>query len=159
MACLVALCAPVSLAQEAIPAEQAAGRPMPELKLNPRTLASLDVELPPEKQKIEAGVIPRSALQVELQRGIGAFLRHVRTKPAIARGRFVGWRVIELFKKRPDVHVLGVKPGDTVLKVNGKSLERPEQFKLIWDALGSANELLIEIEREGHRCELRYSIS
>jgi hypothetical protein len=158
LALIVCSLAPArALAQEALPAEEAAGRPMPELKLNPRTLASLN--LPPEpKEQIDAGVIPRVALQAELQRGIGAFLRQVRTKPAMQRGRFVGWRVIELFKKRPDVHVQGVQPGDTVLKVNGRSLERPEQFKSVWDALAAAKELVIEIERDGRRCELRYVI-
>ncbi|HET8935492.1 MAG TPA: hypothetical protein VFN67_18720 [Polyangiales bacterium] len=159
MALIVCSLAPATArAQEALPAEEAAGKPIPELKLNPRTLASLESE-PEPKQKIEAGVISRVALQAELQRGIGAFLRQVRTKPAMQRGRFVGWRVIELFKKRPDVHVLGVKPGDTVLKVNGRSLERPEQFKSVWDTLGAAKELVIELERDGRRCELHYLIS
>jgi hypothetical protein len=144
-------------AQAVLPAEEAAGRPMPELKLNARTLATLEAE--PSLPKIEAGVIPRVALKAELQRGIGAFLRQVRTKPALERGRFVGWRVIELFKKRPDIRVLGLRPGDTVLKINGRSLERPEQFKLVWDGLLDASELIVEIERAGRRCELRYVIA
>jgi type II secretory pathway component PulC len=158
---LLALCAPPARAQEALPAEEAAGRPMPELKLNARSLASLDAALDsePTPTPIEAGVIPKQALQAELQRGIGAFLRHVRTKPTIQRGRFVGWRVVELFKKRPEVRVLGLRPGDTVLKINGRSLERPEQLKLVWDALQDARELVIEIERAGRRCELRYVIA
>jgi type II secretory pathway component PulC len=144
-------------AQEALPAEEAAGRPIPELKLNPHTLATLDAE--PALPKIEAGVISRVELQAELQRGIGAFLRQVRTKPAIQRGRFVGWRVLELYRKRPEVRVLGLRPGDTVLKVNGRSLERPEQLKLVWDGLSQASELIVEIERAGRRCELRYVIA
>ena len=86
---------------------------MPELKLNPRTLASLDLPAEP-KQQIEAGVIPRVALQAELQRGIGAFLRQVRTKPAMQRGRFVGWRVIELFKKQ--------RPGEPPSVDNARAL-------------------------------------
>jgi type II secretory pathway component PulC len=155
---LLALGAPLALrAQEALPAEEAAGRPMPELKLNPRSLAALDIQ--PAPKPIDVGVIPRQALQAELQRGIGAFLRQVRTKPALQRGRFVGWRVVELFKKRPEVRVLGLRPGDTVLKINGRSLERPEQLKLVWDGLQDARELVIEIEREGRRCELRYVIA
>lgn len=147
------LCVSLALAQATLPADEA----MPELKVNPRTLASLDRA--PTLPKIEAGVIPRVVLQAEVQRGIGAFLRHVRTKPALSRGRFVGWRVIELFKKRPEIHVLGLQPGDTVVKVNGRSLERPEQLKLVWDGLLEASELIIEIERAGRRCELRYVIS
>lgn len=153
---LLLLSASIALAQEALPAEEAAGRPMPELRLDPRTLATLDE---PALPKVEAGVISRAALQVEVQRGIGAFLRQVRTKPALQRGRFVGWRVVELFKKRPEIRVLGLRAGDTVLKVNGRSLERPEQLKLVWDGLLGASELIVEIERAGRRCELRYVIS
>lgn len=153
---LLSLSASIAFAQEALPAEEAAGRPMPELRLNPRTLAALEE---PALPKIEAGVISRVALQVEVKRGIGAFLRQVRTKPALQRGRFVGWRVVELFRKRPEIRVLGLRPGDTVLKVNGRSLERPEQLKLVWDGLLEASELTIEIERAGRRCELRYVIA
>jgi hypothetical protein len=160
----LSLCVPHVLpvcAQEAVPAEDAAGagKRMPELRLNPRTLATLDAEPDVKRVKIEAGEIPRAALQQELQRGIGAFLRNVRTKPAVQRGRFVGWKVVELFKKRPDVHVRALRAGDTVLKVNGRSLERPEQLKLIWDGLQAASELVLEIERDGRRCELRYAIT
>lgn len=157
VAVLVSLSVPLAHAQQALPAEEAAGRSMPALKLNPRTLATLDAD--PPLPTIEAGVIARAALQAELQRGIGAFLRAVRAKPAMRSGRFVGWRVVELFKKRPEVHVLGVRPGDTVRRVNGRSLERPEQFKLVWDSLAAASELIVEIERAGRRCELRYVIA
>jgi hypothetical protein len=164
VACL-ALCSllqlSTALAQDkppvpALSAEEAAGRPMPELRLNPQTLATLDE--PVKRVKIEAGTISRAKLQAELERGIGAFLGHVRMKPAMEKGRFLGWRVLELFRKRPDVRVLGLKPGDTVVRVNGRSLERPEQLKLVWDGLPAASELLIEIERDGRRCELRYAI-
>jgi hypothetical protein len=144
-----------------LPAEEAAGRPIsaPELRINPRTLASLDKPVSEQLPKIDGGAIPRVALSAELQRGIGAFLRQVRTKPAVQNGRFVGWRVLELFKKRPDVHVKGLRAGDTVLKINGRSIEQPEQFKLVWDSLSEAPELVIEIERQGRRCQLRYLIT
>jgi hypothetical protein len=146
--------------QPPLRAEEAAGRPIktPELKLDPRTLASLDQPVMENLPKIDGGAIPRVALNAELQRGIGAFLGQVRTKPAAHNGRFVGWRLIELFKKRSDVHVKGLKAGDTVLKINGRSLERPEQFKFVWDSLSNADELVIEIERQGRRCQLHYAI-
>jgi S1-C subfamily serine protease len=147
-------------AEPPLAAEEAAGRPIstPELRINPRTLASLDLPVAENLPKIEGGAISRGALSAELQRGIGAFLGQIRTKPAVHNGRFVGWRVIELFKKRPDVHVKALRAGDTVMKVNGRSLEHPEQLKLVWDSLSGADELVIEIERQGRRCQLRYVI-
>lgn len=143
-------------------ADDAAGGRMPELRLSPRSLAMLEADAeavaPRTVHTVEAGVIPRAALRAELQRGIGAFLRHVRAKPAIVRGRFAGWRVIELFKQRPEIHVVALRPGDTVLKVNGRSVERPEQLKYVWDRLAEASELVIEIERNAQRRSVRYVI-
>jgi type II secretory pathway component PulC len=130
---------------------------MPPLRIPAQSLAML--EEPGKLVTVEAGVIARAALRAELQRGIGSFLRNVRTKPAIVHGRFAGWRVLELFKKRPEVHVQELRAGDTVLKVNGRSVERPEQLKNVWDSLADAPELLIETERDAQRRVLRYAIT
>jgi S1-C subfamily serine protease len=134
------------------------GMPVPKLKIRRRTLELLG-NAPPLALEVNAGVIPRLALQAELARGIGRFLRQVRTEPALSRGRFVGWRLIGIFAGRSDVNVLVLKPGDTVLRVNGQSLERPEEFKVIWDSLPNASELVLDIQRDGRPSKLRYSIA
>ena len=113
-------------------------------------------ELPAE---IDAGAIPRPALQAVLASGIGRFLQQVRAEPSLARGRFVGWRVLTLFPGRADVSVRVLRPGDTVTRVNGKPIERPEQFKTLWDSLASASELVLDIEREGRPSRVRYAIT
>lgn len=178
---------------EPLPAEEAAGGRVPELRLVKRSLAMLEEPAPdvdttdePDQEKaddvaskvassdrankgkardgargvesVAAGEIPRAALRAELERGIGRFLRQVRTKPAIVRGRFAGWRLVELFKKRPEIRVRRLRAGDTVTRVNGRSLERPEQLKYVWDSLATAPELVIEIERDSRRCQLHYAI-
>jgi S1-C subfamily serine protease len=139
------------------PAPAAVGG-IPRLKLNRRTLDTLSTE-PALAPEVNAGVIPRAALQAELAGGIGRFLRQVRTEPSLARGRFVGWRVLELFSGRGDVNVLVLRPGDTVMRVNGRSVERPEDFKAIWDGLPSAHELILDIQRGGRASKLRYTIA
>jgi type II secretory pathway component PulC len=113
---------------------------------------------PPLPIELNAGVISRAALQAELASGIGKFLQQVRAEPAVARGRFVGWRVTALFPNRSDVHVSVLRPGDTVTRVNGQSIERPEQFKALWDGMSSATELVLDIQREGRNSRLRYTI-
>jgi type II secretory pathway component PulC len=130
----------------------------PHLRINKRSLDTLGTD-PALAQEVEAGAIPRSLLRAELSRGIGPFLRQVRTEPAFARGRFVGWRVLDLFAGRQDVHVLVLRAGDTVVRVNGHSVEHPEQFKAIWDGAGDASELVLDIQRDGHASKLRYAIS
>jgi type II secretory pathway component PulC len=119
-------------------------------------MLNTEPKLAPE---INAGVISRSQLHAELARGIAQFLRQVRMEPAFERGRFVGWRVLELFSKRKDIRVGVLRAGDTVLRVNGRSVERPEEFKNVWDGLASARELVIEIRRDSQPSKLRYTIA
>lgn len=117
--------------------------------------ADADKALAPE---LNGGVIPRDALKAELDRGIGRFLQQVRAEPVISRGRFLGWRLMTLFPSRGDVHVQAIKPGDVVRRVNGQSVERPEDFKAVWDSLATAPQLVIEIERDGESSTVRYTI-
>ena len=145
-------------ASEAKRSKPAADGGIPMLRIRKRTLETLNVE-PNLGLEINAGVIPRAALQAELARGIGAFLRQVRTEPALVRGRFVGWRLLNMFPGRNDVNVLVLKLGDTVTRVNGRSVERPEEFKVIWDSLPQASELVLDIERNGRPSRLHYSIA
>lgn len=108
---------------------------------------------------VQAGTIPRAALQAELARGAGRFLQQVKTKAVVSHNHFVGWRVVSLFQGRSDVHVRVLQPGDTILRVNGESVERPEAFKAVWDSLVDAKELVLEIERDGVHSALHYTIS
>jgi type II secretory pathway component PulC len=118
--------------------------------------ARAEAGLPPE---VDGGSIPRDALKAELANGIGRFFQQVRPEPVVSRGRFVGWRIVTLFPSRPDVHVTGLQAGDIVLRVNGESVERPEDFKAVWDKLGDASQLVIEIERAGESTSVRYAIN
>jgi type II secretory pathway component PulC len=108
---------------------------------------------------VQAGSIPRALLRAEMANGIGRFLQHVRTKAVVSHGHFVGWRVLSLFAKRPDVRVSVLRAGDTILRINGESVERPEAFKSVWDGLVDAKELVLEIERDGQSSKLHYTIS
>ena len=146
----------VRAAPAAVPT--AADGSVPKLRLTRRSLDSLDTE-PKLAQEVNAGVISRAQLRTELARGIGRFLHDVRTEPAFARGRFVGWRVLELFPRRPEIRVQVLRPGDTVTRVNGRAVERPEEFKQVWDGLANATELVLDIVRDGHASRLRYAIA
>ena len=115
----------------------------------------VDRSLPPE---LDGGVIPRSALAAETARGIGRFLQQVRVEPVLSHRQFVGWRLVTLFPKRDDVRVQGLQVGDVVLRLNGQSIERPEEFKAVWDSLADARQLIVELERGGEATRVRYAI-
>ena len=123
----------------------------------PRRSERLPVD-EPLPLELNAGVISRALLQSELASGIGRFLQQVRAEPNVTRGRFVGWRVVALFPNRSDIQVQVLRPGDTVMRVNGQSIERPEQFKALWDAMAKATELVLDIQRDGRTSRLRYTI-
>lgn len=121
-------------------------------------LEKLPVEAPLAAE-VNAGVIPRGLLEAVLAQGISRFLQDVRTEPEIVKGRFAGWRILSLFPRRSDVHVAVLRPGDTVRRANGQSIERPEAFKSVWDSMATANELVLDIERAGRPSKLRYTIA
>lgn len=108
---------------------------------------------------VQAGTIPRALLRAELDRGIGRFLQNVRVQAAVSHGHFAGWKLVSLFAKRPDVRVSVLQAGDVLLRVNGTSIERPEELKDVWDTLGDATEITLEIERNGQPSTLHYAIS
>jgi hypothetical protein len=147
-----------TIAAEGGGAKPAADSGAVKLRISKRSLASLD-DGDALGREINAGVIGRATWRAELAQGIARFLRQVRTEPAFSHGRFVGWRLIEVYARRSDVHVQVLRPGDTVLRVNGRSLEHPEEFKAVWDKLGDAKELVLDIDRAGHASKLHYAIA
>jgi type II secretory pathway component PulC len=108
---------------------------------------------------VNAGTISRAELHAQLALGIGRFLQQVRSEPALSHGHWAGWRLLSLFANRADVRVRVLRVGDTVSRVNGQSIERPEDFKAVWDTLAEAKELVLDIEREGKPSKLRYAIA
>ena len=124
-----------------------------------------DVPPPPDDSAlpmataVQGAEIPRGALLAVLSGGVGRFLQKVRAEPHLVNGRFIGWRLIQLFQpdpSRPPSPTLQL--GDTVLRVNGQSIERPEQFKNVWDSLATASELILDIQRNGQTSTIHYRI-
>ncbi|HMI91555.1 MAG TPA: hypothetical protein VK509_09345 [Polyangiales bacterium] len=106
---------------------------------------------------IDGQDIPRPVLLAVLSAGVGRFLQQVQLEPMIERGRFVGWRLLRVFEAA-QAGPAGLRPGDTVLRINGQSIERPEQFKNVWDSLATESLLILQVERGGQRSEIRHKI-
>lgn len=107
---------------------------------------------------VEAGEISRELLLAVLSQGVGRFLQKVRAQPHLVRGRFMGWRIVSVFGAESPAPNAGLQPGDTVIRVNGQSIERPEQFKNVWDSMATQSELILLVQRGDKRSELRYRI-
>ncbi|MEM9192913.1 MAG: hypothetical protein AAGF12_27305 [Myxococcota bacterium] len=113
-------------------------------------------EPPPEL--VRQGEIGRSDLTVVLDAGLGRFLQGVETEPHVDGGRFVGFRVLSFYPEEPRFEGLDLEPGDVIRRVNGQSIERPEQALRVWNGLRVASELLIEYQRGEEERELRFEI-
>jgi hypothetical protein len=105
---------------------------------------------------VSRGTLERAMLLPVLDDGLGRFLQSVETEPALADGRFVGFRVTVL--RGALAEGIDLTAGDVVVRVNGQSIERPEHALVVWNGLRVASELWVEYVRGAERRELRFAI-
>jgi hypothetical protein len=110
----------------------------------------------PSKRDVPPGQLAREDVESVLLRGPAWLLRRVPMEEVIRAGAFIGWKILALPESWTHVEL---KPGDVVTKVNGATLERPDDFFAAWRNLVSASELRVAYEREGAARELVMPIS
>jgi S1-C subfamily serine protease len=86
------------------------------------------------------------------------FLRQLEVAPRMVGDRFVGWQLVQLLDRVGPLNDVDVAPGDVLLAINGKPLERPDELQTVWDSLRTANELTARLTRGDARVELRFTI-
>lgn len=112
--------------------------------------------LAPEAPPAREGTIARAELEAILDAGLGRFLQRVTTEPHLEGGRFVGHRLVELRSEL--FRDVDLRPGDTLVRINGMPIERPEQALEAWNSLRVASELTVDVLRDGQGRQLRYAI-
>jgi type II secretory pathway component PulC len=107
---------------------------------------------------LPANAIARSAVQAVLSAGPGAFLQSVAIDdhPVFLGGKFHGFRIAAL--QGDSWKGVDLRPGDVVTRVNGFSIEHPEEAAEAFYSLRVASELRVEYERDGEPRELRFGI-
>jgi hypothetical protein len=135
--------------RKAAPAPPAAPRDPP--RDPPRTAA-------PAGKAVRTGTIARARLVAVLDAGPGMFLRQLEVAPRMAGDRFIGWQLVQLIDHAGPLTEVDVAPGDVLLAINGKPLERPDELQIVWDSLRTANELTAQLSRGDARVELRFTI-
>lgn len=114
------------------------------LDANPPVGADLTIDLPGG----EVGI--RRAALARIQRaGPHWLLQRVKVRPKLRRGVFVGWRVISYAGPGR------LAVGDVVRRINGRSVERPEQFIEVWNGMTKQDRFEVELIRSGKK--RRYS--
>ena len=108
--------------------------------------------------RVSTGVISREELVPVLDGGLGRFLQNVQTEPVFHKGAFVGFRIVSLFPGEPAFASLDLRPGDTVTRINGRRIERPEQAAAVWEDLRTASNLVVDYRRNSEPHTLRFTI-
>jgi S1-C subfamily serine protease len=112
------------------------------------------VDVTPEGPKVRGGTIARADLDRVLDAGKGQFLATVEVKAHVVNGGFGGWEVV-----RTPYAEVDLRAGDVVLSVNGRALEHPLDFNLLWEDLRKADAIAVEVDRGGERFSLEFVIS
>jgi type II secretory pathway component PulC len=105
-----------------------------------------------------ATAIRRSVVEAVLSAGPGNFLQSVAVDdhPVFLQGKFHGFRITAL--QGDAWKGVDLRPGDVVTRVNGFSIEHPEDAAEAFYSLRVASELTVEYERDGEPREIRFGI-
>ena len=95
------------------------------------------------------GVLKRTALVREINAGLPRWLQGVEGDRMLANHKFQGWLVKSLHPGDPCYQDVDLRSGDVVLKVNGKSIEKPEQAFDVAESLRTAPAITVEYLRDG----------
>jgi S1-C subfamily serine protease len=107
---------------------------------------------------VEKTGLSRQKLNAVLDKGPALFLQTVRVRAQLAGQGFSGWEILSLDAADGRFARVDLGPGDVVTKINGRAVERPEQFSEVWESLRAAPELVVEYRRHGELRELRFPI-
>jgi hypothetical protein len=100
----------------------------------------------------------RSALLRTIDAGLGAWLQTVSVDPMLDHGRFRGWIVRSLPSDDVCYRDVDLRENDVVTRVNGRSVEHPEDAHAVWVGLRTAPELVVDFVRAEKAHTLRFKI-
>lgn len=100
--------------------------------------------------------IERAAMRRHLSNAT-QLARGARIVPSFKNGRARGFK---LYAIRPQslYAVVGLKNGDTVVKINGHAITTPDQALAVYTRLRTARKISVELERRGAKVLMRYEI-
>jgi type II secretory pathway component PulC len=138
---------------------ESGGDPVTDAHTDPDTDNAPSKGKKPSSALTPSSAIPRAELAKVLDASPGLFLQHVQTEARFAHGRFHGWRLVSFFPGDARFAGVDLQAGDVVTRVNGKSIEQPDQFMAVWTELRTGKELVVDVERNGALRTLRWTIA
>jgi S1-C subfamily serine protease len=109
---------------------------------------------------VKPGVLKRSAVTRVADAGIGQWLAGgAEVERKIAKTRFQGWEIRKLYPGDPCLQDVDLRPLDVVTRLNGKSIEKPEQAFEVLNSLRTAPALVVDFLRDGQPKKLNLPIA
>ena len=108
---------------------------------------------------VKPGVVRRTSLVRVIDAGLPRWLQGVEGDRMLANHKFQGWLVKSLHPGDPCYKDVDLRQGDVVQKVNGKSIEKPDQAFDVLQSLRSAPALMVDYLREGKPRQFTIAIS
>lgn len=100
--------------------------------------------------------VARASVDAALKAGLGKFLGNLEVEAQVEKGKFVGWKIVEL---RGEMwNGVDLKPGDVVTRVNGFKIERENEANAAFKSLAVASEIRVSVIRSGQPLEIRFAI-
>lgn len=100
--------------------------------------------------------VRRSAVDATLKGGLGKFLANLEVEAQVEKGKFVGWKIVEL--RGAMWEGVDLRPGDVVTRVNGFKIERDHEANAAFKSLAVASEIRVTVLRDGQTSEIRFAI-
>jgi S1-C subfamily serine protease len=116
-------------------------------------------EAPPCTMFAKPGVLRRAALIRLINAGLPRWMQGVEGDRMLANHRFQGWLIKSLYPGDRCYQEIDLHSGDIVQKVNGKSIEKPEQAFDVAESLRTAPAIVVEFLRAGKSQRITLAIS
>ena len=101
--------------------------------------------------------VTRAALTRLLADDAGTLARSARIVPHYREGAARGFKLYAVRRSSTLAH-LGLRNGDTVLRIGGREMTDPERALSAYQAMRDAESLTVDIERRGREVQLQYRV-
>ena len=129
-----------------------------EFALPPGHPAQEEQAAPPVEWDSQAESFDRFYLERLQQYGPSMILQHVHTEAVVDEGQFVGFELVSMSPTAKHYVEPRLQEGDVVTHVNLVRLEKPDDYMEAWETLDGAEEVRIDVLRNGEPTDVVWSI-
>lgn len=117
-----------------------------------------EVEARPAPRAGSAEVFTRGEMQRLRQLGPSMVFQHVDTEPYREGERFVGFRIIDFSDEAQSRLSPRLRVGDVITHVNLIKVETPEDYNAVWQSLEGADEIRVDLVRDGEAHQVTWRV-